>query len=133
MGDKESRLHMTNSCLQRLVGLIFFSAVVVDLQGCKDPDAVETVIVYLKNTETFQYRTVGGDEGGARISTQATHYSISEIRRDASTDWYAVYVYQPAAGYLGEDHAEVEVMTGSDGASAPTNIKKMIFRFSIHH
>jgi hypothetical protein len=33
----------------------------VVVQGCKDPDSVETVIVYLKNTETFQYRTVGGD------------------------------------------------------------------------
>jgi hypothetical protein len=108
------------------------AAVTVGIQGCKDPDSVETVIVYLKNTETFHYRTVGGDEEGARISTQAAHYTISEIRRDASTDWYAVYVYQSAAGFVGEDHAEVEVMTGSDGASAPTNIKKLVFRFSIH-
>ena len=109
------------------------AAILVGVQGCKGSDSSETVIVYLKNTETFQYRTVGGDEEGATISVQAAHYSISEIRRDASTDWYAVYVYQSAAGFVGEDHAEVEVMTGSDGASAPTNIKKMIFRFSIHH
>jgi hypothetical protein len=104
----------------------------VVVQGCKDPDSVETVIVYLKNTETFQYRTVGGDEEGATISVQAVHFSISEIRRDASTDWYAVYVYQPAADFVGEDHAEVEVMTGSDGASAPTNTKRLVFRFSVH-
>ena len=117
----------------RLRTACVLAAAAVGVQGCKNPDAVETVIVYLKNTETFQYRTVGGDEEGARISTQAAHFSISEIRRDASTDWYAVYVYQSAAGFVGEDHAEVEVMTGSDGASAPTNIKKMVFRFSIHH
>src|SRR5687768_11073529 len=104
------------------------AAVTVGVQGCKDPDSVETVIVYLKNTETFQYRTVGGDEEGATISVQAAHYSISEIRRDAATNWYAVYVYQPVAGFVGEDHAEVEVQTGSDGASAPTNIKKIVFR-----
>jgi hypothetical protein len=108
------------------------AAILVGVQGCKDPNADETVIVYLKNTETFQYRTVGGAEEGARISTQAAHFSISEIRRDASTGWYAVYVYQPTAGFVGQDHAEVEVMTGSDGASAPTNIRKVVFRFSIH-
>src|SRR5688500_4693528 len=123
---------MTVLRLHRLIGFAFLAAVTVGVQGCRDPDSVETVIVYLKNTETFQYRTVGGDEEGARISTQAGHFSISEIRRDASTDWYAVYVYQPAAGFVGEDHAEVEVMTGSDGASAPTNIKRVVFRFSIH-
>ena len=108
------------------------AAAALCVQGCKDPDSVETVIVYLKNTETFQYRTVGGDEEGATIAVQAAHYSISEIRRDAATNWYAVYVYQPAAGFVGEDHAEVEVHTGSDGASAPTNIRKVVFRFSIH-
>lgn len=108
------------------------AAVTFGVQGCKDSDSVETVIVYLKNTEIFQYRTVGGDEEGARVSAQAAHFSISEIRRDASTDWYAVYVYQSAAGFVGEDHAEVEVLTGSDGATAPTNIKKMVFRFSVH-
>ena len=108
------------------------AAVLVGVQGCKSPNTDETVIVYLKNTETFQYRTVGGDEEGARVSTQASHYSVSEIRRDASTDWYAVYFYQPVAGFVGEDHAEVEIMTGSDGASAPTNIRKVVFRFSVH-
>jgi hypothetical protein len=108
------------------------AAILAGVQGCKDPNADETVIVYLKNTETFQYRTVGGDEEGATISLQAAHYSISEIRRDAATNWYAVYVYQSAAGFVGEDHAEVEVHTGSDGASAPTNIKKIVFRLSIH-
>jgi hypothetical protein len=108
------------------------AAVTVGGQGCKDPDSVETVIVYLKNTETFQYRTVGGDEEGATISVQAAHYSISEIRRDAATNWYAVYVYQPAAGFLGEDSSEVEITSGWDGVSGPTNVKKIIFRFSIH-
>jgi hypothetical protein len=119
--------------LSALLRTCALAVIAVGVQGCRDPDSVETVIVYLRNTETYQYRTVGGDEEGARISTQATHYSISEIRRDASTDWYAVFVYQPAAGFVGEDHAEVEVMTGSDGASAPTNIKKVVFRFSVHN
>jgi hypothetical protein len=116
----------------RIVTACVLAAAAAGVQGCRGPDSDETVIVYLKNTETFQYRTVGGDEDGATISVQAEHYSISEIRRDAATNWYAVYVYQPAAGFVGEDHAEIEVHTGSDGASAPTNIKKVVFRFSIH-
>jgi hypothetical protein len=118
------------SAMIRIAGVL--AGVTVAVQGCKDPDSVETVIVYLKNTETFQYPTVGGDEEGATIAVQAEHYRISEIRRDAATDWYAVFVYQPAAGFVGEDHAEIEVQTGSDGASAPTNTRKIIFRFSIH-
>ena len=108
------------------------AAVVVSVQGCKGPDSVEIVTVSLKSTETYEHRTVGGDEEGARISVQATHYSISEIRRDAATNWYAVYVYRPALGFVGEDHAEIKVQTGSDGASAPTNIATVVFRFTIH-
>jgi hypothetical protein len=123
---------MVSVWLRTAGALAAVAATAVGVQGCKGPDSAETVIVYLRNTETYQYRTVGGDEEGATISVQAAHYSISEIRRDAATNWYAVYVYQPAPGFVGEDHAEIEVQTGSDGASAPTNIKRIVFRFSIH-
>lgn len=106
--------------------------VVVLVQGCGDSNPVEIVSVSLNSAEVFQYPTVGGDEDGARIVTQANHYSISEIRRNAATNWVAVYVYQPAPGFVGSDYAELEVFSGSDGASPPTSIKKVGLRFVIH-
>ena len=101
--------------------------------GCHERDAVQIVNVSLSNTELYQFPTVGGDEEGARISTQAKHHSVSEIRRSAATDFVAIYVYQAAPGFVGSDDAEIEVLTGSDGASAPTNIKRIAFRFAIHN
>jgi hypothetical protein len=99
------------------------------LLGCAD--GPRTITVSLKNTETYQYPTVGGDEDGARIVTQPQHYTISEIRRNAGTDWVAVYVYQPLAGFVGSDYAVLEVFTGSDGASPPTHIERIAFDFRV--
>jgi len=107
-------------------------AIVVHLQGCRGSNPVETINVSLKNTEVFQYPTVGGDEDGARISIQAKHYRTSEIRRNAETNWVAVYVYQPAVGFVGSDDVDIEVLAGSDGASLPSNAKKVVFHFDIH-
>ena len=100
--------------------------------GCKQPTSFETITVSLKNTDVFQYPTVGGDEEGAWIVAQATHYGISEIRRNAETHWVATYFYQPAAGFVGSDHVEIEIRTGSDGASPPTLTKRVAFRFAVH-
>jgi hypothetical protein len=44
-----------------------------------------------------------------------------------------VYVYRPASGFVGSDYAELEISTGSDGASPPTSVKKVALRFAIHH
>jgi hypothetical protein len=127
---------MTRLRLNRLVAFLLLLPVAIQVQGCWGPvepvRVSETVNVSLRNTDTFEYPTVGGDEEGATISKQATHHSISEIRRDAETNWIAVYVYRPAAGFVGSDHAEIEVHTGSDGASPTTHIRTVIFRFEIH-
>jgi hypothetical protein len=117
---------------RQVVAFVLLLPIVVHVQGCRDSNPVETIDVSLRNTEVYQYPTVGGDEDGARISIQAKHYSISEIRRNAETNWVALYVYQPAAGFVGSDYADIEVLTGSDGASPPTNIKRVAFRFAIH-
>jgi hypothetical protein len=100
--------------------------------GCGKSYTTETVNVTLKNTETYEYPTVGGEEEGARVSAQASHFSVSEIRRDSATNWVAVYVYRPATGFVGSDRSEVEILTGSDGGSAPSNVKKVVFHFAIH-
>jgi hypothetical protein len=105
----------------------------VHAQGCSDPIRVETIRVSLQNGEIYQFPTVGGDEEGARISTAPKHYNISEIRRNAATKWVATFVYQPAAGFVGSDYAEIETLTGSDGASAPTNVRRVAFQFGIHN
>lgn len=73
---------------------------------------------------------MGGDEDGAAIVSQAHHYAVSEIRRNAQTNWVAVYIYQPALGFVGSDHVELEVRTGSDGAS-PGNVKRIAFSFQV--
>lgn len=104
---------------------------IVQVQGCTEPDPVETITVALRNTETYRYPTVGGDEEGATIITQARHYSISEVRRNSETNWVATYVYQPAPGFVGSDYAEIEVYAGSDGASPPTHIYKVAFRIVV--
>lgn len=113
----------------RVVPAVVFS-LAVGLQACTESIPVERRTVSLKNTETFEYPTVGGDEEGARISVQAKHYSISEIRRGPATNWVAVYVYQPLAGFVGTDSVEIEILTGSDGASPP-DMKKAVFRFLV--
>ena len=122
------------ACLptRKLVPFAFLLSFVVHLQSCGGSNPVETINVSLKNTEVYQYPTVGGDEDGARISIQAKHYSTSEIRRNAETHWIAVYTYQPAAGFVGSDYVDIEILTGSDGASLPTNVKKVAFHFDIH-
>ena len=113
-----------------LVGLV---PVVFHIQGCKDLGSVETVKVSLTNSQAYQYPTVGGDEEGARISIQPRHYSISEIRRDAGTKWVATFVYQSTAGFVGSDDAEIETLTGSDGASPPRSVKRVVLHFDIHN
>ena len=104
----------------------------VALHGCRDSPATHVVDVSLKNTELYEYPTVGGDEEGARLVTQAAHFSVSEIRRNTATGFVATYVYQAASGFVGADQAEIEVLAGSDGASPPKRVRRIVFRFSIH-
>ena len=117
---------------RKLALFAFLLTIVVHVQGCRGSNPIETINVSLKNTEVYQYPTVGGDEDGARISIQAKHYRTSEIRRNAETNWVGVYVYQPAVGFVGSDHVDIEVLTGSDGASLPSNVKNVAFHFDIH-
>jgi hypothetical protein len=112
--------------------LVLLVPPLVCVQGCGEANTAEVVNVSLKNTETYQYPAGDGDEEGARLSSQSNHSSISEIRRNAETDWAVVYVYRPVAGFVGSDSAAIEILTGSDGTSAPTGIKRVAFHFAIH-
>lgn len=140
-GARAKRLPMKISlsdAVQKATALVVFLFLSLQFQSCKDQGVSQTALVSLnhtdvslKNTDTFRYPTVGGDEEGARITVQAKHYNVSEMRRNAETNWVAVYMYQPTTGYIGTDYAEIEIRTGSDGASSPTSIRTVAFRFVI--
>jgi hypothetical protein len=122
---------MTRPCERRT--FLFFASLslLISATACKEKIAVEYLSVSILNTDRYLHPTVGGDEEGARISMQATHSSVSEIRRDRETNWVATYVYQPTAGYTGTDDVELEILTGSDGATAP-QVKKLRLHFLVH-
>lgn len=122
---------MTRPCKRRTFLVLASLSLLISATACKEKVAVESLSVSILNTDRYVHPTVGGDEEGARISMQASHYSVSEIRRDSETNWIATYVYQPAAGYTGTDDVELEILTGSDGATAP-QISKLRLHFLIH-
>ena len=92
-----------------------------------------TIAVSLKNSDTYEYRTgIGGDEEGASIILQAEHFEISDIVRNAETKWEAVYIYRPKPLFIGTDYVEIQLSTGSDGASPPTNVEIVKIRFKVN-
>ena len=46
----------------------------------------------LKQSEAYEYKTgISGDEEGILIKKQAQYYQVSEIIRDSTTNWEAMY------------------------------------------
>ena len=117
--------------IPRRIAIALLLVATVASSSCDRSSDAETVEVALRTSETYQFAMATGDEDGARILSQAVHFSVSEIRRDSTTNWSALYVYAPAAGFLGEDSVQLEITTGSDGASAPTRRKRVTIRFSV--
>ena len=82
--------------------LLFF--VILIFLSCKEeePDNVtDEMYVTITNSETYEYDfMISGDEEGAIIKTQAQHFLISEIVRDATTNWSVVYHYKPQDDFL---------------------------------
>jgi hypothetical protein len=116
--------------------LVVCIVVVLLLTACTDSGKEPTqplpiISVSLRNTDTYQYATVSGDEEGARITRQAQHYRVSEIRRNASTNWDCIYVYQPELGYVGSDYAELEIYTNKVGTPGNTRVSKLGFSFTV--
>jgi hypothetical protein len=115
----------------RAFTLISAAGLMALLSSCRDQSSTDSIVVPLKNTDTYEHATVGGDEEQASIVSQATHYSVSEIRRNRETNWVAVYFYRPSAGYVGNDEVALETRTGSDGSSAPINIRRINLKFRV--
>lgn len=121
---------MTHVCPNKVRRFLTVVSIMVSVAGCNNSTAIEFLTVSIRNTEQYEHLTVGGDEEGARISAQARHYSISEVRRGPETNWIATYVYRPSPGFVGTDNVELEVLTGSDGATAP-NVRKVRLHFVV--
>ena len=122
-----SKKSVTQSIILLLAGVLHLSC---DSDNPVSSDS--SLQITLKNTEQYEYNTkIGGDEEGAKIITQANHYHRSEIVRDESTSWAAVYKYEPASGYTGRDYVEIETQTGSDGASPPNEISIIKITFFV--
>jgi hypothetical protein len=101
------------------------------LLSCGTSSPEEVLRVSLSNVDTFEYPTVSGDEDGTRVATQPRHAEVSEVRRNAETNWVVTYVYQPIAGYVGSDVVELEILTNPDGVSPP-DVRRLTIRFSVN-
>ena len=117
--------------IRRLCAIAIFLPLVSGSLACDDTDAAERLTVFLSTGESFADPPVSGIEEGARITRQAQHAAVSEIRRNADTNWVATYVYQPISGYIGSDNVQLEVHTGSHGAG-PGDIRRITIEFHIH-
>ncbi len=103
--------------------------------SCEDSSIItdeDSIDIQLSKNQSYEYNTlIGGDEEGASISIQALHFEISEIVRDSTTNYMAIYRYKPAVDYVGKDSVEIKTSTGSDGASPPTHIEYITINFTI--
>jgi hypothetical protein len=88
--------------------------------------------VTLNESEVFEYQTaISGDEELAIITQQPNHYEISEIVRDSTTEWEAIYRYKPESGFQGTDQATIKLGTRSDGSSSNTNFELIEIEFTV--
>ena len=97
------------------VAKVVFVAFVVGLGalvGCSpypDLDSDKDITVSIKNSDMYEHDLgMSGDEEGASIKRQASHFTVSEIVRDSTTNWSPVYRYQPSKGYVGTDSVEIQ-------------------------
>ena len=110
--------------------IIFTSFVILISFGCKkDPMVYEDVDIniVLQSGDSYEYDFITGDEEGAIIQIQATHYYQSEIIRSQSTNMSSVYLFNPLSGYIGTDFVQIQkqmydLSTGEE--------KQQLYRFN---
>lgn len=122
---------MTHVIVWRSTGTMLLLWICGIALSCGRSIPAEVLTVSLSNTDAFEYPVVAGDEDGVRVTTQPQHAQVSEIRRDAETNWVATYVYQPVTGYIGSDLVELEILTYSGGMS-PLDVRHLTIQFSVH-
>ena len=135
-------LHISSSivknghAMKRFIFCLIISAgILIILPGCSNEEPVNTpaniISISVGRNETVHY-DLGyfGEEEGALISKQASHYLVSKTDRDINTG-KIMYIFTPALGFTGTDEVELKSMRGSDGASANNNIIFTTIRFNI--
>ena len=94
------------------VAKVMFVVGLVALVGCSTYLGLgsdKQITVSIKKSEVYAYEFgFSGDEEGASIKRQASHFAVSEIVRDITTNWSPVYRYQPGKGYVGTDSVEIQ-------------------------
>ncbi len=121
--------------LTLLIGLVtLFSSCKKDSDSntpdCDLPTSQEFNVKITAN-ETYMFDLgIFGDEEGASISRQATHFSVSTVERDNNSG-KIIYKYTPATNFVGTDEVQIKSERGSDGASPNTNITYTTIKFTI--
>ena len=105
-----------------LVLLTFFLAQCRKEESAKQNGPVELMcpndLLYidLSNTqELLLDLEVSGDEEGAQIILPPAHALDSELLRNSSTEWRAIYRYTPDPTYLSADSVFIERCRGGQG------------------
>lgn len=87
--------------------------------------------VNISNNETYEYNLgVFGDEEGAGITTQAKHYEISELEREAAVG-KIIYMYKPQNNYIGPDYVEISTSRGASFAGDDAERTIIQIKFNI--
>ncbi|MCP4604129.1 MAG: hypothetical protein GY847_27010 [Proteobacteria bacterium] len=124
----------TEILITNTVNLILLLATVVVLISCDDDQSEDQISVdaQIKNTGIYEYRTgISGDEEGATITKQAQNYEISELVRDASTQFEIVYRYKPKEKFVGFEEVNIRTEQGSDGASPSDVFTTITLRITV--
>lgn len=107
----------------RITALLFTSLVL--LVSCDDQQSEQslTVEAEISNTEIYEYNTgMGGDEQGAQIMQHPLNYEISEMIRDASTNFSPIYRYKPTTGFVGTEVVKLQLLDIIMGSTSSETI-----------
>ena len=103
------------------------------LQSCSKTKVERaTINVALKQNQSYRYDLGGfGDEEGAGISKQASHYLVSKTFYDTTGLANIFYTYTPAFNYVGIDEVELKSSKGSNGSGYNPRVTYTTLKFTI--
>lgn len=114
--------------------LTLIIAILTFNQSCTEDDtknSIKTINASINSNQTYQYDLGSfGDEEGASITRQASHFQVSKTERIIESG-KTIYTYVPTLNYVGTDQVEIKTERGSDGASPSTNITTIIIKFTV--
>ena len=118
---------------------VLYSIIVCGLltlcMGCSQEEPVispaNEITISLGRNDTYRYNLgLFGDEEGANITTQSSHYLVSELNREINSGSIS-YTYTPSSDFTGTDLVVLKSMRGSDGASPNNHVIVTTIKFRI--